>query len=117
VVAGRLTKLIAPWGIVSAEDQWMPSGFDGREEAQLHNAPRLFRDASIGIIGVENVIGSFKKSDVVTVKDVSGNVLGRGEVRFSSEQIAEKIDRRKNGEDVELFGSEVIHCDYFVHAP
>jgi hypothetical protein len=48
VVASRLTKLITPWGRVSADDHWMPSGFDGREEAQLHNAPRLFRDASVG---------------------------------------------------------------------
>ena len=49
-VAGSLTRLIEPWGSVSATDHWMPNGFDGRAEAQLHNAPRLFRDASIGEI-------------------------------------------------------------------
>lgn len=48
VVAGRLTKLIEPWGSVSTDDHWMPNGFDGRAEAQLHKAPRLFREASIG---------------------------------------------------------------------
>lgn len=40
-VAERLTKLIAPWGLVAATDYWMPQGFDYVEEAQLHNAPRL----------------------------------------------------------------------------
>lgn len=40
-VAERLTKLIAPWGLVAATDNWMPQGFDDVKEAQLHNAPRL----------------------------------------------------------------------------
>lgn len=40
-VAERLTKLIAPWGLVSATDKWMPLGFDDTKEAQLHNAQRL----------------------------------------------------------------------------
>ncbi|MCK4625954.1 MAG: hypothetical protein KAV00_11630 [Phycisphaerae bacterium] len=40
-VAERLTKLIAPWGLVAATDNWMPQGFDDVKEAQLHNAQRL----------------------------------------------------------------------------
>jgi hypothetical protein len=40
-VAERLTKLIAPWGLVSASDNWMPQGFEDATEAQLHNAQRL----------------------------------------------------------------------------
>jgi len=40
-VAGRLTKLIAPLGVVAATDNWMPQGFDDVKEAQLHNAQRL----------------------------------------------------------------------------
>jgi hypothetical protein len=40
-VAERLTKLIAPWGLVSATDNWMPLGFDDVREAQLHNAPNF----------------------------------------------------------------------------
>ena len=40
-VAARLTQLIAPWGRVSPDNQWMPQGFDELEEAQLHNSPRL----------------------------------------------------------------------------
>jgi hypothetical protein len=41
LVAGRLTSLIAPCGLVTADDHWMPQGFEEVEEAQLHDAPRL----------------------------------------------------------------------------
>jgi hypothetical protein len=40
-IAQRLTSLIAPLGRVSASDNWMPTGFDATEEAQLHKADRL----------------------------------------------------------------------------
>lgn len=40
-VAERLTNLIAGFGSVSADDAWMPVGFDDLEEAQLDKAPRL----------------------------------------------------------------------------
>ena len=40
-VAERLTKLIAPWGVVAATDHWMPQGFDDVREAQLHKAQLL----------------------------------------------------------------------------
>jgi glutamate 5-kinase len=75
------------------------------------------RPASILLIGVEKVVGSFRKNDVVTVKDMGGKTLGRGEVRMSSEELGAKIEKRRQQEEVELFGSEVIHCDYFVTSP
>ena len=40
-VARRLTKLVSPWGRVSADDRWMPEGFRQVEEAQLHKATQL----------------------------------------------------------------------------
>ena len=46
-VAVRLTSLVAPFAHVSTGDRWMPQGFDEREEAQLHKAPRLL-DPVIG---------------------------------------------------------------------
>ena len=42
-VASQLTALTEPWGSVSADDCWMPEGFDQIEEAQLHRATRLLR--------------------------------------------------------------------------
>jgi len=41
LVAGRLASLIAPYGVVTTDDHWMPQGFEEVGEAQLHNAPRL----------------------------------------------------------------------------
>ena len=42
-VASQLTALTEPWGSVSADDCWMPEGFDQVEEAQLHRATKLLR--------------------------------------------------------------------------
>ena len=46
-VAARLTSLAAPFARVSADDRWMPQGFDKPEEAQLNRAPRLL-DHEVG---------------------------------------------------------------------
>ena len=40
-VASRLNALAEPWGFVSADDHWMPQGFDQAEEAQLNEAHSL----------------------------------------------------------------------------
>lgn len=40
-IAARLTQLIAPFGTVSPDDNWMPQGLTDTEEAQLHTAHRL----------------------------------------------------------------------------
>ena len=50
-VARRLTRLAEPWGSVSADDHWMPEGFDQVEEAQLHEAPRLLRPQDCEALG------------------------------------------------------------------
>jgi len=41
MIAGQLSRLIEPFGRVSADDKWMPQGFEVVDEAQLHNAPYL----------------------------------------------------------------------------
>ena len=50
-VAARLTAVIAPWGVVSADDHWMPAGFDNLVEAQLHKAHRLLPEAMRTALG------------------------------------------------------------------
>jgi len=35
-VAGRLSRIVAPFATVSASDHWMPGGFDSVQECQLH---------------------------------------------------------------------------------
>ena len=82
----------------------------------LAEAINTRKPVSILLIGVEKVTGNFNKNDVVTVKDTDGKVLGRGEVRYSSDELIKLVQKRINGEKMEFFGSEVIHCDYFVIA-
>ena len=40
-VAAKLTALAAPFATVSANDAWMPVGFEQVQEAELNKAPRL----------------------------------------------------------------------------
>lgn len=50
-VAKRLTKLMAPYGEVTIENDWMPAGFDELTEAQLHKQTKLLPEdvgASLG---------------------------------------------------------------------
>lgn len=76
------------------------------------------KPASILLLGIEQVTGTFSKGDVVTVKDTEGRVLGRGEVRLDSSAILEHIQSRVSGTDLAaVYGAEVIHCDYFVPTP
>ena len=50
-VSRRLNALAEPWGSVSADDQWMPEGFDRVEEVQLHQAPRLLAPQDCNALG------------------------------------------------------------------
>lgn len=74
------------------------------------------RPASILLIGVESVSGMFERNDVVSVRDLAGGVLGRGEVRISSEELRTSIAERRAGSG-DFSGREVIHADYFVRNP
>src|SRR5665213_903547 len=61
------------------------------------------RAASVLLIGIEEAVGSFRAHDVVTVKDIAGRVLGRGEVRLSSDDLREKLQQRDRGEGVDYY--------------
>jgi glutamate 5-kinase len=75
------------------------------------------RPASILLIGVEAVTGTFVRNEVVTVRDLQGHILGRGQVRLSAEELERGIRNRERASASDLFGTEVIHCDYYVGNP
>lgn len=75
----------------------------------LAESLRARMPTSILLIGIESVIGNFGVNDIVVIKDVTGSVLGRGQVRMSSDQI---LHRMANRDDVADFACEVVHCDY-----
>lgn len=81
----------------------------GAEEAILYNGKSLLP------AGVFKIQGTFDKGDVVEVIGVSG-LLGKGEVRYSSEQLKQEIAKRADERKTEAFvpAIEVIHRDKWV---
>lgn len=83
-IAARLTKLIDPWGNVSASDAWMPEGFEQTDEAELHKAVRLLtaaghceqiRDWWFKIVRGEQTAPSFDIASTCTAGSKRGILL------------------------------------------
>lgn len=74
--------------------------------------------ASILLRGVEEVAETetFKKGDIVSLCDIDGTVLGRGETRYDAEQLREQLRQRASQSQERSAGGEkiVIHYDYFI---
>ena len=114
------TRFLARGARLRQRKSWLALASQSRGEivvsSFLAETLRARRPASILLIGIERFAGTFEKNDVVTVRALDGKTLGRGEVRMSSSELRERISRRQEGREA-FFGTEVIHCDYFVHAP
>lgn len=84
---------------------------DGAKNALIKNNKSLLP------IGVIDVIGEFLRGAIVEIVDKDNNVIGKGLVNYSSEEI-KKIKRKKTLEIAGLLGSkpydEVIHRDNLV---
>lgn len=74
--------------------------------------------ASILLAGIDDVQGHFEKNEVVSVCDVDGTELGRGQCRYSSNQLRDEVKLRKESfsEGAKIEGGEkiAIHYNYFV---
>lgn len=81
----------------------------GAEEAILYNGKSLLP------AGVFKVQGTFQKGDVVEVFGKNG-LIGKGQVRYSSEELKELISKRIFHKDMEqqIGTKEVIHRDQWV---
>ena len=82
------------------------------------------KPSSILLIGVEDVAGDFEEGDVVSVRDLSGTTLGRGQSRMSASEIRGRKAEMANDPSGGLISGGkrdkthiVIHADYFVFAP
>jgi glutamate 5-kinase len=84
---------------------------DGAKNALIKNNKSLLP------IGVVDVIGEFLRGTIVEIVDKDNNVIGKGLVNYSSEEI-KKIKRKKTAEITGILGSkpydEVIHKDNLV---
>jgi glutamate 5-kinase len=76
--------------------------------------------ASILLLGIESVDGTFNKDDVVEVCGPDGKVLGKGKSRYDSDQLEKEIKKYKqlHSEQKKTEGGKkiAIHYDHFVFA-
>lgn len=79
----------------------------GAEKAILMNGKSLLP------AGVYKIEGEFCKGDVVEVYGES-NLLGRGEVLYSSEELLQALGKRTN--EIDVTSTEVIHRDKWIKA-
>ena len=104
---GRCTVFRAEGSPATARKQWLAGALEVRGEMRVDDgaAHALRSGNSLLPVGVVQVIGNFRRGDVVTVVGPSGTVLGRGLTEYSdadaaklagcqSEQIEERLGYR-----------------------
>jgi glutamate 5-kinase len=75
--------------------------------------------ASVLFAGIESIEGNFDEKDVVDICDESGAILGRGIIKFSTEELKEKVRRHKEMSEEERDSMKTaemiaVHYDYLV---
>ena len=110
--------LVSNEGRLNARKSWLAHG--RRVEGTLHlnhraRAALVERGSSLLPVGIEEIDGEFGEGALVSVRDERGEI-GRGTVRFSSEDLR-RIAGRKSGEIGVVLGRETapeaIHRDHF----
>lgn len=124
LAAGGLCTVFRAEGTpAAARKQWLAGVLEVRGELRLDDgAVNALRDGkSLLPVGVAEVIGNFRRGDVVTLVDSSGNELGRGLAEYSdeeaqrlagcqSDQIEEKLGYR--GRSVMVHRDELVLFDH-----
>jgi glutamate 5-kinase len=87
---GRCTVFRAEGTPAAARKQWLAGALEVRGELRLdEGAVRALREGSSLLpVGVVEVLGNFRRGDVVTLIDGVGNELGRGLAEYSGEEAA-----------------------------
>lgn len=85
---GRRTVFRADGTPAAARKQWLAGALDVRGGLRLdEGAVRALRDGrSLLPVGVVDVVGSFRRGDVVRLLDVLGNEFGRGLAEYPAEE-------------------------------
>ncbi len=116
---GRCTVFRAEGTPAAARKQWLAGVLEVRGELRLDDgaASALNDGKSLLPVGVVEVVGNFRRGDVVTLVNSSGNELGRGLAEYSddeavliigchSEQIEERLGYR--GRSVMVHRDELV---------
>lgn len=120
---GTCTVFRAEGTPASARKQWLAGVLEVRGELRLDDGAvvALNDGKSLLPVGVVEVIGNFRRGDVVTLVDSGGNELGRGLAEYSdeeagrlagcqSEQIEERLGYR--GRSVMVHRDELVLFDH-----
>lgn len=90
----------------------------GTVVASTYLAERLEKKefTSILLRGIEQVEGIFEEGDVVIIVNEDGGTLGKGQVRYSSDDLRREVEASKAQVGQREEGGEkiVVHYDYFV---
>jgi len=116
---GTCTIFRAEGTPASARKQWLAGVLEVCGELRLDEgaANALNDDKSLLPVGVVEVVGNFRRGDVVTLVDAQGNELGRGLAEYSSEE-ATRLAGCHSGQIEERLGyrgrSVMVHRDELV---
>jgi glutamate 5-kinase len=120
---GTCTIFRAEGTPAAARKQWLAGVLEVRGELRLDDgAVNALNDGkSLLPVGVIEVVGSFRRGDVVTLVDTLGNELGRGLAEYSSEEAerlagchSEQIEQRLGyrGRSVMVHRDELVLFDH-----
>ena len=113
---GRCTWFAAAANPRTARKRWIAGSLKSAGELIVDKGAEnaLAKGGSLLPVGVAKVTGRFDRGDLVTVRGVGGNEIGRGLVAYSDED-ARRIAGHKTGEIEEILSyrgrDEVIHRD------
>ena len=120
---GTCTVFRAAGTPAAARKQWLAGFLEVRGELRLdEGAVRALREGrSLLPVGIAEVVGAFRRGDVVTLVDTSGTELGRGLAEYSdnearqlagcqSEQIEERLGYR--GSSVMVHRDDLVLFDH-----
>jgi len=87
---GKCTVFRADGTPAAARKQWLAGVLEVRGELRLDGGAvaALIQGKSLLPVGVVEVVGNFRRGDVVTLVDSAGNELGRGLAEYSDEEAA-----------------------------
>ena len=93
---GRCTLFRAPGTPAAARKQWLAGVLEVRGELRLDDgASRALRNGkSLLPVGVLEVIGNFRRGDVVTLVDSQGREMGRGLAEYSFDEAVQLAGRQ-----------------------
>jgi glutamate 5-kinase len=121
VLAGEeIGSFVPPGPKVDGRARWLARAASVEGEIRIDaGAEKALREKGKSLLpkGIVKIDGDFARGDAVVVADAEGREIGRGFVRYGSEDLARIVGKR--GSEIEsllgfTFGDEVVHRDDLV---